>query len=738
MAVSGGAVAIFIFLLVIGPIALFVFEKFVKKKKPESSSQVAVKDDEAAKIVAADGDRELVSSVDYLLGLLGYAIGIGNVWRFPFLCGRNGGAAFLIAYFTCLFLVSLPAYMVELVMGQYTRKSTVFCFKAIHPRWQGLGWAQVFMLLWVLAYYNVLLGYSCIYIMGAMADPLPWVGNDNTTVLGGDASEQYWRRGVLNQYVVTPSEPIGSNGLGPVQWKLCIGLLAVWIMVFLAVAFGKKVLAKVTWVTVVAPILMMAILLIRVALLNASEEGVAFYIGKFDGSKLGELGVWRDACVQILFSLSPGMGTAITMSSFTKPKENVYKTCWIVALCNSGFSFISGFAIFSIVGNICYKINLQTVGNLKTSLQTVASWMANQGGNAATVAAAANVMLNNIGDVTDATLKSNHAMESPASSLHDVALKLLTWADSSQRQESVLAATQVNLIASNATSLQTIAQTARSGSGLAFIAIADGMQTFGSAKNVMAVFFFMTLLTLGLDSTFAWSETMVSYLDDAIRLFRPEDKAAVKLDAAKPKEQAESNVKAKLVPVSVVCFGLFFLGLPFCTRMGLELLDTVDNYVGLMFLLLAVFLESIMFLLNFGFERFITAVRTACGVEIGPIQRVFWVFTTHFTMPVIPLCIFVWDFVRVCQAPYEGYPGWMQVFGMLLLIITIGLIPAGAITAQFQAATCPLVSQLDDQPGAKLAASWGKGVELGDTNGKGAETIGAGDAQVGEGHNAGV
>lgn len=248
----------------------------------------------------------------------------------------------------------------------------------------------------------------------------------------------------------------------------------------------------------------------------------------------------------------------------------------------------------------------------------------------------------------------------------------------------------------------------------------------------MAVFFFMTLLTLGLDSTFAWSETMVSYLDDAIRLFRPEDKAAVKLDAAEP------NVKAKLVPVSIVCFGLFFLGLPFCTRMGLELLDTVDNYVGLMFLLLAVFLESIMFLLNFGFERFITAVRTACGVEIGPIQRAYWVFTTHFTMPVIPICIFVWDFVRVCQAPYEGYPGWMQAFGMTLLIITIGLIPAGAITAQFQAATCPLVSQLDDQPGAKLAASWGKVVELGDANGKGADTIGAGDAQVGEGQNAGV
>lgn len=228
--------------------------------------------------------------------------------------------------------------------------------------------------------------------------------------------------------------------------------------------------------------------------------------------------------------------------------------------------------------------------------------------------------------------------------------------------------------------VQTIAETARAGPGLAFIAIADGMQTFGDFKNVMAVLFFLTLLTLGLDSTFAWAETFVSYVDDGARL------------GGRPPR--------KLISVGCVCAVLFLFGLPYCTRMGFELLDTIDNYVGLMFLLFGVFMEGVLFVMDFGFARFITAIRTACGVDMGPVQKAYWLFTTHVTMPIVPLVIFIWDFVRSCQRPYEGYPSWMQGIGWTLLSICILLIPIGMI----HSLRLHPISTLDNSPGFKLVA----------------------------------
>merc|ERR1712232_602310 len=193
------------------------------------------------------GEREEQSTTGYTLGLLGYAIGIGNLWRFPYLVGKYGGGAFLVAYFCCLLAIAIPLYLMELVLGQYTRRNTLNCFRMISPRWEGLGWGQALMLFFALGYYNVLLAYSCIYIASSLIYPLPWA-ND---------SAGYWRNSVLN----LPTETEDVAGLGGVQWPIALGLFVVWLMVFFALAFGKKALEKVTWVTVVAPIVLLIFLL---------------------------------------------------------------------------------------------------------------------------------------------------------------------------------------------------------------------------------------------------------------------------------------------------------------------------------------------------------------------------------------------------------------------------------------------------------------------------------------------
>ena len=78
--------------------------------------------------------------------MIGFAIGIGNVWRFPYVIANNGGSAALVAYIVCALLVALPLYMYEMILGQYTRLSSIPCFEAIRPRWKSLGIAIFAML----------------------------------------------------------------------------------------------------------------------------------------------------------------------------------------------------------------------------------------------------------------------------------------------------------------------------------------------------------------------------------------------------------------------------------------------------------------------------------------------------------------------------------------------------------------------------------------------------------------
>lgn len=570
MAASWSGILTLVVLLVAGPLVWAVVcfvsrRKGLQDESPENLQRQAAQNAGEPKASRPPSEaaphREEVSGASYLLGLLGYAIGIGNLWRFPFLVGRWGGAAFVIAYLVCLLFVSMPAFFLELVIGQYTRGNTINCFKTIHPRWTGLGYGQAFLLFFALSYYNILLAYSVIYTAGSLAEPLPWAQD----------SEAYWLNTVLNSY----GGDYEGRGFGPVQWRLALALLFVWAVVFASLAFGKEILAKVTWVTVVGPCVLLFVVLCRALTLEGAGDGIRFYIGKFDAEVLGDLEMWAAACGQILFSLSPGFGTAITMSSYTRPNQNVFRTCVTVALANSSFSLIGGFAIFSMLGNIVHRINA----------------------------------------------------------------------------------------AGGAT---TVEDQARSGPGLAFITIADGMQNFGAGSNVMSVLFFVMLFTLGLDSTFAWVETFVSYVEDFLQAWTKTKPSRVRV-------------------VGGVCLTFLLLGLFYCTRMGLELLDVVDHYVSGYYLLFGVAVEATLFTVDFGWRRLKAHVKlstlgnasTPSGQDVVP--EWFWRLVIPTTVPSMSLGLLLYLLYADLGEAYEGYPDWMQAIGWTILVVNLAIMPAGGL-----------------------------------------------------------
>ncbi|KAM9203433.1 sodium-dependent proline transporter-like [Mergus octosetaceus] len=295
---------------------------------------------------------------EFLLSCLGYCVGLGNVWRFPYLCYRNGGGVFLIPYFIMLFLTGLPLFLMELSLGQYGAAGPITVWKCC-PILRGVGVGMLIVSSLVSLYYNVIIAWAFYYLGSSFQSPLPWscdaprnaelCQNASGSATHTSASEAFWKEQVLG---VTHSSGLGDPG--PVQWALALCLLAAWVVVFLCMLKGIRSSGKVVYFTATFPYLVILILIIRGATLNGSLDGVRFYLSS-DWSKLQSAQVWSDAASQIFYSLGIGFGGLLSMASYNKFDNNVIRDTLVIAIGNCCTSFFAGFAIFSVLGHMALK-----------------------------------------------------------------------------------------------------------------------------------------------------------------------------------------------------------------------------------------------------------------------------------------------------------------------------------------------------------------------------------------------
>ncbi|XP_064603734.1 sodium- and chloride-dependent glycine transporter 1-like [Liolophura sinensis] len=343
-------------------------------------------------ILSTDSNRATWGGkMEFLLTCIGYAVGLGNVWRFPYLCYRNGGGAFLIPYIIMLACVGLPLFFMELGFGQFASLGPITIWR-ISPLMKGLGYAMVIVSWIVTLYYNVIISHTLFYLFASMTRELPWTtcGNwwntkackpynlvDNTTsttittttttvattVLEAISStaktavekaktpaEEYYQRYVLEQ-------SSGMEDFGLPSWKLALCLLLAWIVVYVCLIRGIQSLGKVVYFTAIFPYVMLTILLVRGVTLEGAGKGIEFYL-KPDFSRLADSRVWSDAATQIFYSLSTCSGGLIAMSSFNKFNNNCYRDSLIVSLINCGTSIFAGFVIFSVLGFMAHEKGL--------------------------------------------------------------------------------------------------------------------------------------------------------------------------------------------------------------------------------------------------------------------------------------------------------------------------------------------------------------------------------------------
>ncbi|CAF0721710.1 unnamed protein product [Rotaria sordida] len=304
----------------------------------------------------------------YLLSIIGFVVDLGNVWRFPTTCYRNGGGAFLIPYFTFLFLVGLPCMYMELAIGQYHRLGYITIWEKVCPPLKGIGYAMLIINFYVLSYYNTIIAWSVHYFFASFRPIVPWAYCNNSwnTVncyslhdkqtlnvshnASCSAADEYFERRLLQSHFAPTINHIGS-----LQWELVGCSIIVFLLIYLSIFKGVKTAGKAIWFTALAPYVILAILLLRSLTLDGILQGLKYYIAPSFKS-LGEYSVWQAAAVQIFFSLGPGFGVLLSYASFSDTHGNVSSTALIASFVNCGTSLLYGTVVFAGLGYLSHRL----------------------------------------------------------------------------------------------------------------------------------------------------------------------------------------------------------------------------------------------------------------------------------------------------------------------------------------------------------------------------------------------
>uniref|UniRef100_A0A8C5EJ65 Transporter n=1 Tax=Gouania willdenowi TaxID=441366 RepID=A0A8C5EJ65_GOUWI len=410
------------------------------------------------------------NKVQYLLTCIGFAVGLGNVWRFPYLCQIYGGGAFLIPYLIALVFEGLPLLYLELAIGQRLRRGSIGVWTSISPLLGGVGIASLVVSFLVGLFYNTILAWVLWYFFHSFQNPLPWSQcplNESRTSYNTECEKStpvnyFWYRETLN--VTADIEDSGS-----LQWWLVVCLASAWSIVFFCFIKGIKSVGKAVYVTATFPYLVLTIFLVRALTLPGATDGLVYLFTPDVSIILKNPQVWLDAATQIFFSLSLAFGGLIAFSSYNPEKNNCERDALLVGVINSATSLYASISIFSILG---FKANNGYTACLNENV----------------------LVLTNNFELPDQSITVDNYNQ---------------WFDYLNQTKPE----EVSSLSLKECVLQTFLDQSASGTGLAFIVFTEAVIAMPGSQ-VWAVLFFVMLFSLGLSSMFGNLEGVLTPLYD--------------------------------------------------------------------------------------------------------------------------------------------------------------------------------------------------------------------------------
>ncbi|XP_045141218.1 sodium-dependent neutral amino acid transporter B(0)AT1 [Echinops telfairi] len=272
------------------------------------------------------------NKAQYMLTCVGFCVGLGNVWRFPYLCQSHGGGAFMIPFLILLVVEGIPLLHMEFAIGQRLRKGSVGVWSSIHPALKGLG--------------------------PPPAVPPGFVDECERS----SPVDYYWYRETLN--ISTSIDESGS-----IQWWILLCLTCAWSVLYVCTIRGIETTGKAVYITSTLPYVVLTIFLIRGLTLKGATSGIVFLFTP-NVTELANPVTWLDAGAQVFYSFSLAFGGLISFSSYNSVHNNCEMDSVIVSIINGFTSVYAATVVYSIIGfrateryDECFDRNILTLMN---------------------------------------------------------------------------------------------------------------------------------------------------------------------------------------------------------------------------------------------------------------------------------------------------------------------------------------------------------------------------------------
>uniref|UniRef100_A0A8C4WXK2 Transporter n=1 Tax=Eptatretus burgeri TaxID=7764 RepID=A0A8C4WXK2_EPTBU len=574
------------------------------------------------------------NKLQYILAQVGFSVGLGNIWRFPYMCQKNGGGAYLLPYFLLLLIVGIPLFFLELAIGQHIRRGSIGVWTYINPWLSGLGYACCVICFFVGLYYNVIIGWSIFYLFQSFQFPLPWsqcpqVSNGSSTIIEVQECVQssptiyFWFRETLDI-----SDSISDGG--GLNWKMVLCLLAAWVIVGLAMIKGIQSSGKVMYFSSLFPYVVLFCFFVKGILLEGAVDGLQYMFTPKLSIMLDPT-VWREAATQVFFALGLGFGGVIAFSSYNSKDNDCHFDALLVSLINFFTSIFATLVVFCVMG---FKANSLTERCVKENVERL-------------------LYLIEMGSLSH-DLVPQHVNLSVASRTD---YNLVYDVVKSVRDE------DFDTLHLNPCLLEDELDKAMQGTGLAFIAFTEAMTQF-PASPFWSVLFFLMLINLGLGSMFG---TMEGIITPAVDTFK---------------------IRKEFFTVGM-CTVAFLSGLLFVQHSGNYFVSMFDDYSATLPLIIVVILENIAIGWIYGANRFIDDIEEMIGKRPSKIYYYLWKYISPLTMTLLlvasvaQMCLSTptytaWNRTLAMEIDLP-YPTWGLVVCGLLIIFAICPIPIVAL-----------------------------------------------------------
>ena len=259
------------------------------------------------------------SKLAIVLATAGSAVGLGNVWRFPFMTGQNGGAAFILIYFACVLLLGIPGMVSEFIVGRHSQTNAARAYGSLgHRGWRWIGYLGILTSTIILGFYAVVAGWCLQYLVASLGGRL-----------NGDASY------VIDYFTTFSSDPV----------KPCLWAVAFVLITHAVVAQGiEKGIERASKLLMPLLLLLLIILVVASCMLPGASKGIDFLL-RPDFSKVSG-SVFLEALGQAFFSLSLGTACLCTYASYFKRDTNLLRSSTQIALLDSAIAILAGLMIF--------------------------------------------------------------------------------------------------------------------------------------------------------------------------------------------------------------------------------------------------------------------------------------------------------------------------------------------------------------------------------------------------------